>query len=327
MRMGAARIPAMVAAVATGLAILSAPLRAQTWPAQPIRLVVPFPAGGGADTLARIVTKFMGDTLGQGFIILNVPGAGGALGFEQVARATPDGHSLIWTSVAFPVMAATIKSLKFDPAKDFVHVAQVGQNPLVLVVNPAVPANSLAELIALAKAKPGSINFAHNGSGTLTNLVVEQLRLGAGVEVVQVAYRGDNFSIADVMGGHVQAMFSNSPVSLPHVANGKLKALAVTSPRRSAAVPDLPTMIEAGLPGFEAVVWQGITAPAGTPRAILDKLTEALKAALVVPEVARRFADLGSEPVGSGPDEFGAFVARELIAWADVVRRSGVKVE
>ena len=320
-----------VAALAALSLFCTQTARAQTqpaaYPAQPIKLVVPFPAGGGADTLARIVTRYMSDDLGQGFILLNVPGAGGALGFEQVARAAPDGYTLIWTSVGFAIMAATIKNLKFDTTRDFAHVSQIGQNPFVLVVNPKVPAANVRELVALAKAKPHTLNFANNGNGTLTNLVVELIKLQAGIDVVQVAYRGDNFSIADVVAGHVDAMFSNSPVSLPHVLAGKLRALAVTSPQRLGALPDLPTMAEAGVPDFQAVVWQGISAPAGTPRPILDRLHAAVKHALKQPEVDKRFGDLGSEHVGSSPDEFTALITRELKVWEDVVRRAGVKLE
>ena len=328
---GSRAVAAMLAAMLSAMLAVTIDhghgARAQTFPGQPIKLVVPFPAGGGADTLARIVTKHMGDDLGQGFILLNVPGAGGALGFEQVARAAPDGHTLIWTSVGFAIMAATIKGLKFDPERDFAHVSQVGQNPFVLVVHPKVQAASVAELIAHAKARPGTLNFANNGNGTLTNLVVELLKLQAGIDVVQVAYRGDNFSISDVVAGHVDAMFSNSPVSLPHVAAGKLRALAVTSPQRLAVMPDLATMIEAGLPEFQAVVWQGLSAPAGTPRPVLDRLHVAVKFALRQPEVDQRFADLGSEHVGSSPDTFAGLITRELKAWSGIVRRAGIKLE
>jgi tripartite-type tricarboxylate transporter receptor subunit TctC len=296
---------------------------AQSYPDRIIKLVVPFPAGGGADVLARIITHHMSDDLGQSFLIQNQPGAGGAIALEQVARAAPDGYTLVWTSAGFAVMAATLTNLSFKPESDFTHIVHIAQNPFVLVVNPQVPANTVAELIALAKAKPNTLNFAHNGPGTLTNLAVELLKLETGIPVVQVGYRGDNFSISDVVAGHVQTMFSNSPVALPHIREGRLRGLAVTSPKRSPAAPDLPTMIEAGVPGFEAVVWQGLSAPAGTPRPIVNRINASARRALLAPEMVAHFKDFGAEPVGSTPEEFDALVRRQLEVWANVVKRSG----
>jgi tripartite-type tricarboxylate transporter receptor subunit TctC len=304
--------------------LICAPARvlAEPYPNRIIKLVVPFPAGGGADVLARILTRSMSEDLGQSFLIQNQPGAGGAIAFEQVARATPDGYTLVWTSAGFAVMSVTLSNLAFKPESDFAHIAHIAQNPFVLVVNPQVPANSVRELIDLANAKPNTINFAHNGGGTLTSLAIELLKLKTGIAVGQVGYRGDNFSVSDVVAGHVQAMFSNSPVSLPHIREGRLRGLAVTTPRRSPAAPDLPTMIEAGVPGFEAVVWQGLSAPAGTPRPIVDRVNASVRRALQAPEIVAHFKDFGAEPVGSTPEEFDAFVRRQLDVWADVVKRS-----
>jgi tripartite-type tricarboxylate transporter receptor subunit TctC len=299
--------------------------RAQAYPTRPITMVVPFPAGGGADVLVRILTRFMGEDLGQTIVVQNQPGAGGAIAFGQVARTAPDGYTLVWTSTGFAVMAATLSNLSFNPEQDFVHICNVAENPFVLVVNPQVPAKSVRELIDLAKASPGAMNFAHNGTATLTNLVIELLKLQAGISVAQVAYRGDNFSISDVVAGHVQAMFSNSPVALPHLATGQLRGLAVTSPKRSPAAPDLPTMIEAGVPDFQAMVWQGFSAPAGTPRPIVERLNAAMRQALQAPEVVARFKELGAEPVGSTPEAFDMLIRSELGVWAEVVRRSGIK--
>lgn len=319
----------LLRAVAFGAALFAgiSPVVSQPYPSQNIKLIVPFPPGGGADTLARILTKFMGDDLGQGFVIINQPGAGGAHAFAEVARSAPDGYTLVWTSAAFPIMATTIKSLGFDPARAFAHVTQIGQNPLVLAVNPGIKAVSVAELVGLAKAEPGRLTFANNGRGTLTNLVVELFKIRAGVDVAQVAYRGDNFSSNDVVAGHVSGMFLNSTVAFPLLESGKLRALAVTSPKRTPSAPSIPTMIEAGVPDFSAVVWQGLSAPAGTPRAILDRLHAAVKKGLLIPEVADRFQKLGADVVGGPPEEFEALIARELEIWADVVRQSGVKLE
>lgn len=307
---------------------------AAVWPAaagaqgpagRPITMIVPFPAGGGADVLVRILAKYMEEKLGETIIVLNQPGAGGALAFGQLARAAPDGQTLAWTSTGYAVMAVTLSNLSFDPRHDFVHICDVAENPFVLVVNPQLPVTSVKELIDYAKAHPDTLNFAHNGAATLTNLVVELLKLKTGISVGQIAYRGDNFSVSDVIAGHVQAMFSNSPVALPHVAAGRLRGLAVTSARRSPAAPDLPTMIEAGVPDFQAVVWQGFSAPAATPRPVVDRLNAAARQALQVPEVAGRFKELGAELVGSTPEAFAALVNSELDVWTDVVRRSGVK--
>jgi len=299
--------------------------RAQFNASRPITMIVPFPAGGGADILARILTKYMGENLGHTIVVQNQPGAGGALAFAQVARSEPDGHTLGWTSAGFPVMATTLSNLSFDPRTDFAHICEAAENPFVLVVNPQVPVKSVKELVTLAKDQPGKLNFANNGAGTLTNLVVELLMLQTGISVTQVAYRGDNFSITDVIAGQVQAMFSNSPVALPHIAAGRLRGLAVTSARRSSAAPDLPTMEEAGVPNFKVGIWQGFSARAGTPKPVVDRLSASMREALQVPEVVERFKKLGVDRIGSTPEEFSALVAREIDTWSDVVRRAGIK--
>jgi tripartite-type tricarboxylate transporter receptor subunit TctC len=301
--------------------------RAQFDSSRPITMIVPFPPGGGADVLVRILTKYMAENLNQIIVVENQPGAGGALAFAHVARAVPDGHTLGWSSAGFAVMAATLPNLSFSPEKDFVHVCEVAQNPFVLVVNPGLPIMSVKDLIDYAKAKPNALNFAQNGTATLTNLVVELLKIQAGIQVTQVAYRGDNYSVADVIAGQVQAMFSNSPVALPHVAAGQLRALAVTSAMRSTAAPDIPTMIESGYPDFKVVVWQGITGPAEMAPEVVNRINASACEALKVPEVAARFDALGAERVGSTPEQFAALVGRELVMWSDVARRSGVKPE
>jgi tripartite-type tricarboxylate transporter receptor subunit TctC len=316
------RLVGLLGAVAVACPAIA---RAQTYPVRPITMVVPFPAGGGADVLVRILTNHMTEALGQPIVVQNQPGAGGAIAFGQVARAAPDGYTLVWTSAGFAVMAATLSNLSFRPERDFVHICNVAENPFVLVVNPQVPATSVQQLLVLAKARPGAMNFAHNGSATLTNLAVELLKLKTGVAVAQVAYRGDNFSITDVVAGHVQAMFSNSPVALPHLASGELRGLAVTSPKRSPAVPELPTMIEAGVTDFRVVIWQGFSAPAGTQRPIVDRLNAAMRETLQAPEVVARFNELGAERVGSTPEQFDALIRSELDVWANVVRQSGLK--
>ncbi|WP_170149631.1 tripartite tricarboxylate transporter substrate binding protein [Rhodoplanes roseus] len=298
--------------------------RAETYPARPIRMVVPFPAGGGADVLVRLLTRHMGEELGAPFVIVNQPGAGGAIAFEQVAKAAPDGYTLTWISTAFPVMAATIPTLAFDPAKDFTPVAQATQSPFVLVVNPQLPARSVGELVALAKQKPGTLNFAHNGGGTLTKLAVGLFRQTADIDIGDVSYRGDNFSSADVVAGHVQGMFTSSPVALPHIGAGRLRGLAVTSAARSPAAPDLPTMAEAGVRDFTIVIWHGLAGPAGLPRDIVDRLNASLNTALAQPDIVSHTRDLGSERVGGTPEAFAALIRQELAFWSAAAKRAGV---
>lgn len=302
------------------------PARAEPYPSRTIRMVVPFPAGGGADVLVRMLTHHMAEDLGAQFVVVNQPGAGGALALEQVARAAPDGYTLTWISTGFPVMAATIPALSFDPARDFTHVGQAAENPFVLVVNKDLPVGSVAELVALAKQKPNTLNFAHNGSGTLTKLALGLFQQEAGVQLGEVGYRGDNFSIADVAAGHVHGMFSNSPVALPQVESGRLKALAVTATRRSAAAPSLPTMAEAGVPNIGFVVWHGMSGPAGMPPDIVARLNGALRRALGKPDVIAHSRSFGVEIAGTSPEEFDALVRRELATWSDVAKRANVAV-
>ena len=316
-----------LAALVSMAALSTAPAAGAAYPDHPVKMIVSFPAGGGADVLVRILAKYMDQSLGQTIVVENKPGAGGAIAFGDAARAAPDGYTLVWTTAGYPVMAATLPNLSFDPNHAFVHICEVAENPFVLVVNPKVQANSVKDLLALAKAKPNTVRFAHNGVGTLTNLVIELLKLKTGVSVVQVPYRGDNFSSADLIAGHVDAMFSNSPVALPRIHAGQLRGLAVTSAKRSPAAPGIPTMEEAGVPDFSVAIWQGFSAPAGTPRAVIDKLNAAARKALQAPEVISRFDALGAERVGSSPEQFQKLVAAEMIRWADVVKKSGVKIQ
>jgi tripartite-type tricarboxylate transporter receptor subunit TctC len=316
------RITAAAIAILSALMAGVAPGQADTYPSRLIKMIVPFPVGGGADVLVRVLTQRMGEDLGQQFVVVNQPGASGALAFEQVAHAAPDGYTLTWTSTAFPVMAATMPNLEFNPATDFTHIAHVAENPFILVVNPQVPVHSVGELVALAKAKPNSLNFAHNGPGTLTRLTLSLLQQRTGIEVGNISYRGDNFSIADVISGQVQGMFSNSPVALPRLTSGQVRGLAVTSAKRSAAAPDLPTMAEAGVPDFQVVVWHGLSGPAGLPRPIVDRLNASLNKAIADPQILAQLKTLGVEPVGGTPEEFQSVMTKELSFWADVAKQA-----
>lgn len=313
----------VVAALAAPL-FAAKPVYAQSYPERPVKLLVPFPAGGGADVLARTVTQVMSQDLGQQIVIENRPGAGGALGFAEAAKAAPDGYTLVWTSISLPVVAATIPTLNFNPAA-FAHISKTAENPFILVVNPQLPAKSVKELVALAKSKPNGLNFAHNGTGTLTKLVLSLFAIDTGIALNEVAYRGDNFSATDVIAGHVQGMFSNSPVALPHMANNAMRALAVTSPKRSPQAPDVPTMAEAGVPTVQAVVWHGISAPAGTPKPIIDKINASVNKALKNPDVVASFQKLGSTPAGSTVAEYEKLNKDELTYWAEVAKKTAGK--
>jgi tripartite-type tricarboxylate transporter receptor subunit TctC len=297
----------------------TSPGHAETYPDKVIRLIVPFPVGGGGDVVTRLITHYMSEDFGQEFVIINQPGASGALAAEQVARAAPDGYTIGFTSTGFPVMAATMP-LTFNPATDFTHIAEIAGNPFILVVNPQLPVTSLAELIALAKSKPDTLNFAHNGPGTLSRLTLALLQLRTGIAVGDISYRGDNFSIADVIADHVDGMFSNSPVALPHLAAGRLRGLAVTSAKRLPAAPDLPTMAEAGVPDFDVLVWSGFSGPAGLPRPIVDRLNAAVNKALTSPQVLAQFKTFGVEPISGTPEQFDDLVHKELAFWASVAK-------
>ncbi len=298
------------------------PSYAGSYPDKPIKMIVPFPAGGAGDVLARIITGAMAKDLGQNFVVINHPGAGGSLAMEQVVRAKPDGYTLAWTSIVFPVMAATMHNLPFNPKTDFTHIAEVAANPFILVVNPKLPVKSVGDLIKLAKAKPNSINLAHNGVGTLTSLAITLLQMQTGIKVVPVAYRGDNFSIADVIAGRVQGMFSNSPVALPHIKAGQLRGLAVTSATRLPAAPNLPTMMQAGVPDFDVTIWHGVSGPANMPRPIVERINKAVNKALADPDVIAREKQLGVQPIGGTPQHYQAVMKKQLVLWASIVKRA-----
>lgn len=314
----------VLAILCSVMALAALPAQAQNYPDRPIKLIMPFAAGGAADVLGRAVTQAMSPDLGQQIYVENRVGAGGALGFAEATKAAPDGYTLVWSSISLPVVAATIPSLNFDP-KAYAHISKVAENPFVLVVNSQLPVKSVAELIALAKTKPNGLNFAHNGTGTLTKLILSLFAVNAGIELNEVGYRGDNFSVTDVLAGHVQGMFANSPIALSHMASGTMRGLAVTSPKRSPAAPDVPTMAEAGVQNVQAVIWHGISAPAGTPKPIIDKINAAVNKALKNPELIAAFEKMGSAAVGGPSDEYQKFVEGELVYWADVAKKTAGK--
>ena len=317
-----------------GIALaLSAPVAwaqapAAAYPAKPIRLVVPFPPGGATDILARAVGQRLTDAWGQPVIVDNRPGAGGNIGTELVAKSAPDGYTLEMGTVGTHAINASLYSkLPYDHVKDFAPVVLVAGVPNVLVVNPALPVSSVAELIAYAKANPGKLNFASSGNGTSIHLSGELFRTMAGVEITHVPYKGSAPALQDLIAGQVQLMFDNLPPSLPQIKAGRLKALAVTSAKRAPALPDVPTMAEAGLPGFEASSWFGILAPAGTPPAVVAKLNAEVAKWLASPEAQEKLLAQGANPAGGTPEDFAKHIAAETAKWAKVVKDSGAKVD
>ncbi len=299
-----------------------------SYPERPIHVVVPFPAGGGADTLARTIMPRVARELNATIVIDNRPGAGGNLGAEFVARAAPDGYTLLYgTNGTHAINRTLYANLPFDPVRDFAPVSRMTWIAALLVVNPALPVNSVGELIAYAKANPGKVFFASAGNGTTSHLSGELFKTMAGVDIVHTPYRGGALAANDLMGGHVAMMIDVMPNVLPLAKSGKLRALAVTTPARVPAAPEIPTVAESGLAGFEVTAWDGILAPAGTPSAIVAKLNAAIGAALADPDVRAALVARGAQPVAGPPESFARHIAAESEKWARVVRRAGAKID
>ncbi len=308
------------------LAVL--PASAQRYPIRPITLIVPYAAGGGNDLMARVVAERMSRTLGQQIVIENRGGAGGTIATRLIAKAAPDGYTLgLGGTGTLAINPTLYPNVGYDPRKDFAPVGLIATSALVVLVHPAVRAGSIGELIALAKREPGRLNYASAGSGSGIHLGTELFATMAGVKLAHIPYRGSNPALADLLGGHVAIYFSSLPPAIALVREGKVRALAVTGPQRSAVFPDLPTVAEAALPGYEAVLHYGIVAPAGTPGAIIATLNAALREALASDDVRARIAADGAEPFVSTPEEYAADIDREEIKWSRIVKLAGATVE
>jgi tripartite-type tricarboxylate transporter receptor subunit TctC len=300
---------------------------AQAYPDRPVTLVVPYPAGGGNDVLARLVAEKMAKALGGSIVVENRGGAGGTIATRQVAKSAPDGYTLLIATSSLAINPSLYPNVGYDPRKDFAPIGLIASSSNVALVHPSVPARSVAELIALAKERPGKLDFASTGSGSSVHLAAELFASMAGIKLNHVPYRGSGPALTDLLGGHVAIMFATLPPAIGLVRDGKVRALGVTGPKRSTAFPDLPTIAEAGLPGYEAVLHYGLVAAAGTPRPIVDKLNAALREALNDEALRARLATEGAEPLPSSPEEYAADIDREEIKWSKIVRESGAKGE
>lgn len=310
-----------------GLMLATAPALAQEFPNRPIRVVVPFPAGGPNDIIARVVSKAVSESTGQPVVIDNRAGAGGVVGTEFVAKSPADGYTLAITSAGALVINRSLQQMPYDTFRDLTLITQVAAVPELLVVHPSVPAKTLAELVALAKSQPGKLNFASTGNGGMPHLAGEMLRFSAGIEIVHIPYRGAAPAVTDVVGGQVQMMFADVPVLLPHVQAGKLRALAVGSAERAAALPDLPTTTEAGFGQVRADNWYGLVGPGGIPAPVAAKILAEFRKAMGQREVIDSMKSQGATLVGSSPAEFTAFMHAEDEKWSKVVKASGAKLD
>jgi tripartite-type tricarboxylate transporter receptor subunit TctC len=311
--------------VAAGLVLCSAGALAQAYPAKPVRLIVPFAPGGSTDVTARVLAQKLTESWKQQVVVENRAGAGGNIGADAVARAAPDGYTLLLaTTGVMAINHRLYKTLPYDALKDFAPVTQIGALPLILIVHPSLPAKSVKDLISIAKAKPGQLSFASSGVGSATHMTAELFKLMSGVDIVHVPYKGSGQAMADLISGQVGVAFDQITSSLPQVNAGRLRALAVTSARRFPSVPNLPTVAEAGVPGYESVSWNGIAAPAGTPQEIVNRVQSEVARALQAADIKERFFKDGIEPVGSTPEQFLAHIRSERAKWEKVVERAGI---
>ncbi len=315
-------------AAVAGRAAAQPAATAAGWPDRPIRLIVPFGAGSSSDTIARIVTQKLGERLGQPFVIENKPGAATIMGTETVARAQPDGYTLeLANTTSHAATSAMNTGLTFDPVKDFAPVALFAYSPFVLLVTPGLAVKSVGDLIALAKAKPGALNYASAGIGSMTHLAGALFASQAGVQLTHVPYRGTEKSMIDLMQGRIEVLFGTIPPSLPLIREGKLRALATTGPKRNAMLPDLATLAEAGLPGYEAGLWTGFVFPAGVPAEIVDKLNAGVNQVIKDPEVVALLMKQGVETESGGPEVLAARIKADLAKWRDLVTKAGIKAQ
>ena len=318
-------IARLVVLISLGLAAPA--VLAQAWPSKPVRYVVPFPPAGATDILARIIAEKITPTLGQQVVVENRAGAAGNLGMELVARSVPDGYTVIMATAAQSINDTLYTKLPFSLQRDFVAIGLVAHVPNIMEVHPSVPAKTVKEFIALAKSRPGLINYASSGSGTSIHLSAELFKQMTGVDMLHVPYKGSGPALTDLMAGQVSVMFDNLPSSMAYIKAGRLRAIAVTTATRYAGLPDVPTIAESGVPGYEAVAWFGMIGPAAMPKDVVTRLNAEINRAVRLPDVKERFAQQGAIPDPISPESFGTFIGGEIAKWAKVVKASGAKVE
>ncbi len=305
----------------------AAALAQDAYPAKPVRVVVGLAPGGGTDIQARLFAQKLSESFNRSFVVENRPGAGGTIAYTQVAKAPPDGYTVMGITSGFTITPAVYSKLTYDPLKDFAPISLVAQAPFLLVVHPALPVKSVKDLLALARTKPGALDSGSAGVGTSTHMAFELFRTLAGVKITHIPYKGTGPALIDAMAGQVHMLFGNVLSTLTYVKSGRLRALAVTTAARSVVLPELPTVSESGLPGYENSTWHGWIAPAGTPPAILNRLNAELVKAAKAPDLVEKLATDGGEGVGSTPEQFGRLLATEIVRWAKVVKEAGVKLE
>jgi len=320
------RIRALFAGIVLSFFAMGA--AAQIYPSRPVRMIVPFASGGGSDTVARVISQALSASLGQGFVVENRTGAGGAIGADAVAKSAPDGYTLLLGSTSEIVHLVNVSTkVPYDPIKDFAPVGLVGSVPMALTVSEALPVSSVQDLVKLAKAQPGKLSFGSGGTGTTTHLAVELFAATMGIKMTHVPYKGSGAIIPDLLNGNLQLGMPLLPAILPQASSGKVKILAVSTARRAPSLPNTPTLQEAGVKGYDTTLWTGILAPAGTPREIVMKLNAAIVKALHDPAVKERFLSDGAETVGGTPEEFAALIGAELKKWGRVIKEAHIKAD
>jgi len=317
----------LAAGLMLALAALNAASQPAAYPNKPVRLIVGAPPGGGNDIMARLIAQKLSEGLGHQVVVENRPGAGATIATDLVAKSAPDGYTLFMTPSAHALSPSIYRKLPFDPVKDFAAIGQMAAVPLVVIVNMSLPAASLRELIELARARPGSLNFGSGGSGAAQHLATEFLKSLTGIEMVHVPYKGSGQAIPDLIGGQIQLMIEPLPSALPHIRGGKVRALAVTTRQRSASLPDVPTAEEAGLSGFEVMAWYGLLAPAGTPAAVVSRLNAEMNKALAQPAMRDSLAAQGAIPVSGPPQQFMDLIVAEIAKWRPIIQKAGIRAD
>lgn len=323
--------PKLISVVLLGIgaasALLPATGLAQAFPTRPVRVVVPYSPGGSTDVVMRILAPRMSEFLGQPVVVENRPGGSSTIGLDIAAKAPPDGHTVGIPNIAFGANPTLFSKLPYDTEKDFAPVSHLTRVTLVMSVHPSVPARSVKEFIALAKRKPGALNFASAGNASANHLATERFASATGIKMTHIPYKGGGPAVVALVSGEADMLFATIPSSIQHFKSGKLRALGVSNLQRSVALPDVPSIAEAGVPGFEAIEWNGAVVASGTPRAAIDKLYQSMAKSLAIPDVRNRIITLGADPVGSTPEEFAAFIKREITVWRKIIQEVGIKIQ